>query len=122
MALLYSTGVLVRQRYGISVSILNRSAQPLHQVAVKLEYGKEYPLGGIGPGKHKRVFVIPRGGDSIRVDFLDDQNVRHSKLLAGYVEAGYCGHVSAEVVPDNGVIAQDHSFVLYNWKSWLSFI
>ncbi len=120
--LLYCVGVIARQHYGIRVIVQNSSGQVLHQVTVKLEHGKEYALGDIIEGTHRTIFVEPAGEDSIRLEFIDAANSKHIDMLAGYVENGYCGDVTARIWQGERLSLSDESFAAYNWKSWWGFI
>jgi len=87
-----------------------------------LEHENKYSMGEIGPGQRKRIFVEPAGGDSIRLEFTNGNHLPHSELVAGYVEGGYYGDVTAQVGPGGRTSSQDDSFVLFPWKSWLDFL
>ena len=120
--LFYLSGIVTRQHFGVRVEVRNESGHALRQITVKLERGKEYILGEMPVGSRKAVYVEPAGGDSIRLEVVDSSNLKHTDVIAGYVESGYCGDVSAEITLDGRVIAADHSFAPYNWKSWWAFI
>ena len=122
VVLFYLLGIVTRQHFGVRVEVRNRSGHALRHVTVKLERDKEYSLGEIAVGNRKAIYVEPAGGDSIRLEAVDSSNVKHTDVIAGYVESGYCGDVSVEITPDGRVIAADHSFAPYSWKSWWAFI
>jgi hypothetical protein len=121
--LIYSSGVVVRSRYGLRVAIANQTSETLRDTVVALESKKGYRIGTVSHGRSKTVYVEPTGGDSIRLQFTDTNNVRRNELIAGYVENGYCGEVRVKVRPDGSVLANDESYALYyNWWSWLGFV
>ena len=103
----------VRQRYGVRVSIQNSSSELLRQVTIKLEHGKEYPLGDIAPGKRRAIFIEPTAEDSIRLEFRDTKNFTQSEVVAGYVESGYCGDVRSQVLSGGHLRTEDDSFVMF---------
>jgi hypothetical protein len=112
-ALAYSAGIAVRQRYGVRVSIQNSSSELLRQVTIKLEHGKEYPLGDIASGKRRAIFIEPTAEDSIRLEFRDTKNFTQSEVVAGYVESGYCGDVRSQVLSGGHLRTEDDSFVMF---------
>ncbi|MFB3920372.1 MAG: hypothetical protein ACE145_01545 [Terriglobia bacterium] len=123
LILVYVAGVITRHQYGIAVDVRNESSTILRGFSVKVESrGKRYPLPDLEPGKITRVYVDPVTESSINLEFTDAQNEHHSDVLAGYVESGYCGTVTARVLVDNKVISKDDSFRILYWKSWLEFL
>ena len=120
--LFYLSGIVTRQHFGVRVEVRNNSGDALRQVTVKLEHSKEYRLGEMAVRSRKTIYVEPAGGDSIRLEVVNSSDVKHTDLIAGYVESGYCGDVSVEITRDGRVIAADHSFAPCHWKSWWAFI
>ena len=120
--MLYFSGVVVRSRYGLRVVIANQSGEALRDTVVALESKREYRIGALSQGGSKTVSVEPAGGDSIRLQLTDTNNLRRDQLIAGYVENGYCGEVKIKVLHDGRVLAKDESFLYYNWWSWLGFM
>src|SRR5690242_11568687 len=119
--LVYFSGVITRLQYGIRVVIQNQSRESLRQVTLRLEHGQKYSLGNLDSGKRTAVFVDPVGEDSIRLQFLDQENGQMTAVIAGYVESGYSGVISVRVDPQDRIISKDNSFGAYNWKSWWAF-
>ena len=120
--LLYVSGVVVRHLYGIMVVVDNESGEVLREVAVKVvAKGKRYPLPDLEPGQTRRVFVKPVGESAIDLEFTGSKNLRHTEMLAGYVEDGYCGKATATVYPSR-VESRDDTFGIIYWKSWLDFV
>jgi hypothetical protein len=119
--LLYCSGVIARQQYGTRVVVQNQSRESLRQGTLTLEHGQKYPFGNLDSGKHTALFVDPVGEDSIRLEFVDQENGKMTAVIAGYVESGYSGDITVRVDPQERVISKDNSFAAYNWKSWWAF-
>jgi hypothetical protein len=114
--------VVVRHLYGIMVVVDNQSGEVLRDVAVQVvAKGKRYPLPDLKPGQTRRLLVRPVGESAIDLEFTDAKNLRHTELLAGYVEDGYCGKATATVYA-NRVDSRDDTFGMIYWKSWLDFV
>lgn len=122
LVLFYLSGIIARQHFGLRIHVRNSSGHALRQVTVKLEHSKEYRLGDMAVGSRKTIYIEPAGGDSIRLEVIDANNVQHTDLIAGYVESGYRGDVSVQIAPGGRIVSVDHSFAPYNWKSWWAFI
>jgi hypothetical protein len=120
--LLYIAGVSVRSHHGIRIVIQNKSGSTLENVAVSLENKTPYSVGTIRPDQKKNIFLLPDAATSIRLDVEDAAGVRHTKIVAGYVEDGYCGEVHTQILPDLRVESSDKSFAEWNWKSWYGFL
>lgn len=123
LVVIYVSGVIVRHFYGIAVTITNHSRGTLRDVSVKVERrGSRKSISALVPGKSWRVYVEAVGESSINLYFKDSTGMLHNVLLAGYVESGYVGNTSAEVMPDLNVKANDDTFRIVYWKSWFEFL
>jgi hypothetical protein len=120
--LFYAVGVSVRSSRGILVLVQNESGMSLRDANIILEQGEPYPLGEIAAGKKKKIFIVPDADSRIRVAFTDQNGLRHSEIVAGYVENGYCGDVRVQVLAYLRVSSRDDSFAVWNWKSWYGFL
>jgi hypothetical protein len=123
LVVIYVSGVIVRHFYGIAVTITNHSRGTLRDVSVKVERrGSRKLIPELAPGANWRVYVEAVGESSINLYFKDSTGMQHNVLLAGYVESGYIGNASAEVMPDLNVKAHDDTFRIVYWKSWFEFL
>jgi len=125
LSILYIAGIVARYIFGIAVDVRNRTSGVLRTVGIEVQKhegtGIRYPLRDLQPGQSQRVYVEPKTESSIHLKYSDSTNSRHDEILAGYVEDGYCGEATATVLPSGKVIAQDDTFRLFYWKSWLEF-
>ncbi len=117
---LYISGIVVRERYGLRVTVRNQGSGILRDVGLKVqERGGKYPLGDIRPGDQKRLFVQPVTESHIDVEFVGADNVVHSETIVGYAEAGYCGSVTVTM---RTAARSEVNSRLDCWRSWLEFI
>jgi hypothetical protein len=108
--LIYILGVFVREQYGIAVVIRNASGQPLRQLRIKSEpRGGGYDLGELSPQKKVRVFVKPGEESHLNLEYTDIVGVRHSELVVGYIEGGYCGKAEVNVLSRDKVASDEKS-------------
>jgi hypothetical protein len=119
--LFYAAGVFVRSNRGIRIVVENKTEITLRDANIVVEQGGPYLLGEIAAGKKKKIFIVPGNDSRIRASFTDQNGQRHSEIVAGYVENGYCGDVTVRVLPNLMVSVHDDSFAVWNWKSWYSF-
>jgi hypothetical protein len=122
LLLFYAVGIFVRSNRGICVSVRNESGTSLRDAHVILEYGDPYLLGDIAAGKTKKALIVPVAKSNIQLEFADLNGQRHSELVAGYVENGYCGDVTVRILRNISVTSHDDSFAVWNWKSWYGFL
>ncbi len=119
----YVVGVIVRQRYGISIAIRNESGETLRQVSVKVESigdrGKRYNLPDLASGGRAHIYVSPVTESHINLEFTDARGKLHVETVVGYAESGYCGTAKATVLTGDRV---DTISALACRKSWLDFI
>jgi hypothetical protein len=120
--LFYAGGVSVRSSHGIRVLVQNESGMSLRDANIMLEHGGPYLLGEIAAGKKKKIFIVPGADSRIRLEFTDQIGKVHSEIVAPYVENGYCGDVTVQVLPNLMVSSHDDSFAVWNWKSWYGFL
>jgi len=120
--LFYAVGVSVRSNRGIRIVVENESGMTLRDANIALEQGGLYLLGEIAAGKKKKIFIVPGNDSRIGASFTDQNGQRHSEIIAGYVESGYCGDVTVQVLPNLMVSVHDDSFAVWNWKSWYGFL
>ena len=120
--LFYAVGVSVRSNRGIRIVVENESGMTLGDANIALEQGGPYVLGEVAAGKKEKIFVVPRNASRIRASFTDQKGQTHSQIVAGYVENGYCGDVTVQVLPNLMVSVHDDSFAMFNWKSWYGFL
>ncbi len=122
----YVVGVIVRQRYGISIAIRNESGETLRQVSVKVESigdrGTRYQLPDLTQGGRVRVYAQPVSESHIGLEFVDAANTRHAETVVGYAETGYCGSIAATIRPGGRVELNGTISNLACWKGWLDFI
>jgi hypothetical protein len=120
--LVYVAGASVRSRSGIRIAIQNTSGSTLENVVVKLENKPPYIVGKISSGYTRNIFLLPGAESNIRLDFNDSSGARHTAIIAGYVESGYCGEINTQILPGLKIESRDQSFAEWNWKSWYGFL
>jgi hypothetical protein len=120
--LFYIAGVSVRSHQGIQILIQNKSGATLENVSVSLENKTPYLIGTMLPNQRENVFMLPDAKSSIQLDIKDSAGVRHTKIVAGYVEHGYCGGVHTQILSDLRIESRDKSFAEWNWQSWYGFL
>jgi hypothetical protein len=122
LLLFYILGIFVRGQYGIRMLISNQSGEILRRVKLNVEkIGPRYDLGDLANGVRKHIFVQPRADSHVSLEFLDARNMQHTEVVVGYVEAGYCGSVTATVQPGSIVRAAERIDLLFCKWSWLDF-
>jgi hypothetical protein len=120
--LFYAVGLFIRSSHGIRVTVRNESGKNLKNADLMLDRGDSYLIGDIAVGTTRNIFVAPGTKSSIRLEFADAEGQKHSEIVAGYVENGYCGDVTVRVLPNLNLRSRDESFALLNWKSWYGFL
>jgi hypothetical protein len=119
----YFVGVLVRQHYGIAVTIHNESGETLRRVSVKVESirnrGEKRNLPDVRPGRRLSVNLQPVTESHITLRFVDARDRMHTETILGYAESGYCGKVEAVFLADASTKSNSN---LECWKGWIDFI
>ncbi len=87
----------MRGQYGIAVVIRNATGQPLRQLTIRNEpRGTGYDLADLAPQKKTRVFVKPGEESHLNLEYTDGNGARHSEVVVGYLERGYCGESGSD--------------------------
>jgi hypothetical protein len=121
--LIYILGMFVREQYGIAVVIRNASGQPLRQLRITNEpRGSGYDLGDLAPQKKVRVFVRAGGESHLNLEYTDMVGVRHSELVVGYIEGGYCGKAEVNVLSRDKVASHEKIDPVACIGGWFDFI
>jgi hypothetical protein len=121
--LIYILGVFVREQYGIAIVIRNASGQPLRQLRIQNEpRGRGYDVGDLAPQKKVRVFVKPGEESHLNLEYTDIVGVRHSELVVGYIEGGYCGKAEVNVLSRYKVTSDEKINQVACVGGWFDFI
>src|SRR6266480_7768809 len=120
LILLYLTGLILRDRYGILIVITNSSGDTLEGVTVivtgSLERKNIYVAGTLAPGKRTRLFVRPTTESHINLDLVHSTGEHQEETIAGYVEGGYCGKIAVSIFPDGMVKGDEKIDPVTCWK------
>jgi hypothetical protein len=86
----------------ISVVVTNIGESPIREITViqKVD-GREYSLGNLGnieSGVTRTVWVRPRATGSIDLQFINSQRQKVNLTVDGYVEPGYAGTISVDLI------------------------
>jgi len=118
----YLVGILVRQQFGIGITIHNDSDGPLQKIRVRVErQGTSYGVPDLLPGKRGHIFVKPVTESHINLEYVDSNHQPHTELLVGYVEADYCGSATITILPEGKTLSRENIDLIACWKSWLDF-
>jgi hypothetical protein len=117
----YASGFLVRNYFGISVLVKNSTSDEVHDLKIIVEpRGETYTIG-LPSGARRRVWIKPVGESSVSLRFTDSTNLQQSKVIAGYVEGGYCGNIKVEITLRE-VLSADNVDVAFCTSSWEDFL
>ena len=121
--LLYVLGLIVRQRFGIGITLKNETSENLRNVQIKIKSrGPTYNLGDLTAGKKRHLFVTPVTESNINVLFTDASGKQHEQTVVGYAEEGYCGRATVIIRPDGSIQVSEHIHLVLCVGSWLDFL
>jgi hypothetical protein len=124
--LFYASGVLVRSRLGVQVTIVNRSGENLQRLAVEVGGSNQSPiiqLVSLPPNRSKQTYVRAPGSKSHVVLRFDDSSGNHHEGIAmGYLASEDCSDVTVTILPDFSLSTEEKPELVINWKGWLSFV
>jgi hypothetical protein len=85
LLILYASGFLVRNRYGISVIVKNNTEYEINDLQITDESHAETHKFALPHGARRRLWVNPAGETSIFLRFTDHQNIQRREVIAGIV-------------------------------------
>ena len=98
IALVYVSGVAVRDHYQLKITVRNEANVPIRPVLRLNGSGSDIALAELAAGRSVSSFVRLRSGEaSIDLEFTEPGGAHIRKNVIAYTEGGYCGNVTATV-------------------------
>ena len=93
---------------GVKVNIINNTGTEIKNLRIQFTGGETLvPL--VKPGEIYSMIVNPSGESSLRLQFTDMSDNRHSREIGTYLEEGYRGEILIEIGPNGKVTYEDNS-------------
>jgi hypothetical protein len=114
--------VFAREKYGIRVTLVNRSDNDLRHIKIKIEtFGNEYSVPDLAAGKRERLFVQTNRKSHLNLEFTDSMGHSHVEPVVFYAAGPECGDITIQILPESKIDTPGEIDASC-WKSWFAFL